>query len=204
MKPRWTVALLLVGFLGVGTAYADSDGYYCTGRGYLAYQFGLAAPPVGPHRLNIIRFGGASGFEAAVVFNLPQFQVQGILCGEGSVRIAAYDAVYTVQLDEMNRPVSYESVPWMDRGHIPPEFVGHSQNLGAWNQAANTLTAERLSLGPADDGGQYLLEVSGKAIESERCESIVTSRLIRTDRNGREVQQLEIFRGRGVRDCGGH
>lgn len=32
------VFLVLISF-GVGTAYADSDGYYCIGRGYLAYQW---------------------------------------------------------------------------------------------------------------------------------------------------------------------
>lgn len=197
MKLAWTVAFLLVGPLGVATAYADSDGYYCAGPGYLAYQFGFAAPPVGPHRLHIVRFGGASGIEAPVVLDLPQFQVHGISCGERSIRLAAYDAIYTVQLDEMNQPVRYDSVPWTDRGHVPPEFVGHFPNLGAWNQAATILKTDRISLGHVDGGGQYLLEISGKAIESERCASMVTTRVVRTDRNGRELQQLEIFRGRG-------
>jgi hypothetical protein len=31
---------------------------------------------------------------------------------------------------------------------------------------------------------------------------MVTTRLVRTDRNGREVQQVELFNGRGIRDCG--
>jgi hypothetical protein len=198
-----TVAFLLVGVLGVGTAHADSDGYYCVGRGYIAYQFGFAAPAVATHRLHIIRFGGASGVEAPIEFDIPQFQVHGILCSARSVRLAAYDAIYTVQLDEMNRPVRYDSVPWKDRAHIPPEFVGHSQNLGAWNRSASSLKTDRISLGSVDGGGQYLLEISGQAIESERCASMVTTRIVRTDRNGRQVQQLEIFRGRGIRDCGG-
>jgi hypothetical protein len=203
MKLIWAIPLLLLGPFGVGTACADSDGYYCIGRGYLAYQFGVAAPPLGPHHLNIIRIDTATGFEAPVVFDLPQFQVHGILCGEGSIRIAAYDAIYTVQLDERNRPVRYDSIPWTDRGHNPPEFVGHSLNLGAWNQVSTTLKTDRLLLGLAEDGGQFLLEVSGKAIESEACGSMVTSRVIKTDRNGREVEQLEIFHGRGIRECGG-
>lgn len=203
MKLAWSVTFLLLGPLGVGAAYADSDGYYCAGQGYLAYQFGFAAPPVGPHRLYIVRFGGGSGVEAPVVFDLPQFQVHGILCGERSVKLAAYDAIYTVQLDEMNRPVRNDAVPWTDRGHVPPEFVGHSPNLGAWNRVANTLKIDRVFLGPVDGGGQYLLEVSGTAIASERCASTVTTRVVRTDRNGREVQEVEIFRGRGIRDCGG-
>src|SRR5437762_7688068 len=42
MKLLGAIVLLILSPLGVGTAYADSDGYYCVGRGYLAYQFGLA------------------------------------------------------------------------------------------------------------------------------------------------------------------
>jgi hypothetical protein len=34
---------------------ADSDGYYCVGPDYLAYQFGMAYPPVAPHRLFVVR-----------------------------------------------------------------------------------------------------------------------------------------------------
>lgn len=198
-----TVVFIVVALLGAGTAHADSDGYYCVGRGYIAYQFGFAAPPVATHRLHIVRFGSVSGLEAPIDFDIPQFQVHGILCGERSVRLAAYDAIYTIQLDETNRPVRYDSVPWSDRGHTPPEFVGHSFNLGAWNRSASRLETDHISLGSVDGGGQYLLEISGQAIESERCASMVTTRIIRTDRNGRRVQQLEIFRGRGIRECGG-
>ena len=67
---------------------------------------------------------------------------------------------------------------------------------------ANALKIDRVVLGPVDGGGQYLLEVSGTAIASERCASTVTTRVVRTDRNGREVQKREIFRGRGIQECG--
>jgi len=80
--------------------------------------------------------------------------------------------------------------------------AGHSQNLGAWNRVADTLKIERQSLGPVGGGGQYLLEMKGTVIASEPCASIVTTRILKTDRNGREVQEVELFRGRGIRDCG--
>ena len=202
MKTVCLVAVLILGPL-VGTARADSDGYYCAGRGYVAYQFGFAGPPVGPHRLYILRLGGASGIGAPVAIDLPQFQVQGMTCGDRSVRIAAYDAIYTVQLDALVRPTRYDAVPWSAKGRVPAEFVGQSRNLGAWSQVANTLVTDRVVLGPNDDGGRYYLEIGGAAIASERCASMITSRVVRTDRNDHEVQQLELFRGRGVRSCGG-
>jgi hypothetical protein len=203
MNTAVIATLILLSSLGGGVAYADSDGYYCTGRGYLAYQFGFAAPPVGPHRLYVVRFGGVSGIEAPIVFDLPQFQVHGILCDERTIRLAAYDAIYTVHLDEGSRPVRYESVPWLDKGHTPPEFIGHSSNLGASNRAAGALKVERVVLGSVAGGGQYLLEIRGTAIESERCASTVTTRIVRTDHDGREAQELQLFKGRGFRECGG-
>jgi hypothetical protein len=197
-------ALVLVATAGTGSAFADSDGYYCAGRGYLAYQFGFAAPPVGPHRLHVLRMSGAAGIGAPVVFDLPQFQVHGMLCGDRTIRIAAFNAIYTVHLDEAQAPVRLEMTPRTPDGRVPPEFVEtQSRNLGAWSRVANTLTTERVPLGPVEGGGYFLLEVVGRAVESERCASTVTSRAIRTDRNGREVQQIQIFQGRGVRDCGG-
>ncbi len=72
MKLVAAIVLLVIGHLGLGTAYADSDGYYCIGRGYLAYQFGLAAPPTRPHRLTVIRFGDVSGIQPPAVLELPQ------------------------------------------------------------------------------------------------------------------------------------
>jgi len=202
MKQRCLIVLILLGGFGVGTAYADSDGYYCAGREYVAYQFGFAAPPIGPHRLYVVRFGGTSGIEAAAVLDLPQFQVHGILCGERTVEIAAYDAIYSVRLDAAKRPIGYDTTPWADHQSTPPQFVGHSLNLGALSRAARDLKVQRESLGTVDGGGQYLLAISAVAIPSDRCSSMVTTRLVRTDRNGHQVQQLEIFRGRAVHECG--
>jgi len=74
-------------------------------------------------------------------------------------------------------------------------------NVAANLSKSELLRTSRILLGSVDGGGQYLLEISGKVHESEPCWSTITTRIIKTDRNGRETQQVEIFRGRGVRDC---
>ena len=52
-------------------------------------------------------------------------------------------------------------------------------------------------------GGQYLLDMNATATSAQRCPPILTTtRLIRTDRNGREVEGFQIFRGPGIRACG--
>ena len=202
IRPASVAMLLILSSFMARAVYADSDGYYCVGRGYIAYQFGFAAPPVGPHNLYVVRFGGASGIEGPSVLALPQFQVHGIVCGERDIQIAAYDAIYTVRLDSTGRPVSYDSVPWTDHPNMPPQFIARSLNLGEWSLPARYLKEQRELLATASDGGRYVLEITAAPVAANQCLSMVTSRIVRTDRNGHEIQHVDVFRGRGVRECG--
>ena len=90
MKLVAAIVLLVIGHLGLGTAYADSDGYYCIGRGYLAYQFGLAAPPTRPHRLTVIRLATSRASSRRPSSSCPS---RGVLCpgciGEIEATLAA-------------------------------------------------------------------------------------------------------------------
>lgn len=83
-----TLAFLLLVTAGSVPAFADSDGYFCVGPDYLAYQFGMAAPPVRPHVLHVIRFTSQRFFDAPATIELPQFQVHGMLCEAGRIRVA--------------------------------------------------------------------------------------------------------------------
>lgn len=167
------------------------------------YQFGLAAPPVAPHRLFVMALE-ASGPRVPAVLELPQFQVHGMLCGDRVIQILAFDAVYEVTLDTAARPVGYTLTPRLDRGVVPPRFIGSSNNLGMFNAAVRARQAVNIKLGPAPGGGEYLLEMTTDAGSTARCISsvITTTRVVRTDREGREMAQFQIFRGQGVQECG--
>jgi hypothetical protein len=201
MKLLGAIVLLVLSPFG-GTAYADSDGYYCIGRGYLAYQFGFAPPSPGPHRLSVIRAEGTSGIQPTAVLALPQFQVQGMRCGEGWVDVASFNAIYHVILDKSDRPVRYAVQPLPEGRRLPQEFaVTHS--LGAFNggRAYPKPIRERLSV--KNGGGEYFLEIVETVIPPlERCELGIISRLVETDRSGREVNARIIFQGSGSRECG--
>ena len=204
MKIICAVALVMLGPLGSGSAYADSDGYYCIGRGYLAYQFGYAAPPVRPHRLFVLPLGLSAEIEPPTILEIPQFQVHGMLCSDRAIQLAAYDAIYTIELDTTSRPVRYASTSWPNPGYqVPPQFVSQSRNLGSLNDAVAALKPVRIVLGTVPGGGQFLLEMTANPISSERCPGIMTTtRVVRTNSNGREVQEFRIFRGPGIRACG--
>jgi hypothetical protein len=204
VKILCAVAIVLLSPLGSSAAYADSDGYYCIGRGYLAYQFGYAAPPVGPHRLFVLPLGPSAKIEPPTILDIPQFQVHGMLCGDRVIQLAAYDAIYTIELDATSRPVRYASTPWPNPGYqIPPQFVGQSPNLGSLNESVAALKSVRIVLGSVPGGGEFLLEMTANATSSERCPAIMTTtRVVRTSLNGGEVQEFQIFRGPGIRGCG--
>jgi len=204
MKLLGAAVVLVLSPLGAGTAYADSDGYYCVGRGYLAYQFGFAAPSPKPHRLSVIRFSDTSGIQSPAVLDLPQFQVHGMQCGEAWIDVAAFTAIYHVTLDENHRPVRYEVQPFADGQKIPQAFFpSQNQNLGADGGARAYLKPVRARLSVNERGGEYLLEITAKVIPPlKKCELAVTSRIVERDRDAREISARIIFQGRGYRECG--
>jgi hypothetical protein len=204
-RPSMRIFLLavvaLLGPLGVGVANADSDGYYCAGRGYLAYQFGMAPLPVAPHRLYVLRIGTSAGIAEPAELELPQFQVHGLRCGDGWIAVASFTATYHVTLDGQARPIRYEVRPFATGQKVPLEFFPQ-RNLGMLSPARASGRLERVSLGTKEGGGQFLLEMAGHEIANDRCVVALTTRVVETDRNGREVRQRIIYQAQGHRECG--
>ncbi len=202
MKSLLFAVLLTLGPAGLGAACADSDGYYCVGRDYLAYQFGMAPLPVAPHHLYVLRIGTTTGIAEPEAIELPQFQVHGLRCGEAWIDVAAFTAIYRVTLDENARPTGFETRPFGDGQRIPREFFPQL-NLGLLSRAGQDLKPRRVSLGVKEGGGQFLLEMTARLIPSDRCRTALTSRIVETDPSGSEIGERIIFQGRGTRACGG-
>ena len=152
--------VLIVAFVALscvpGVAYADSDGYYCAGPGYLAYQFGMAPKSVAPHRLHVISLRGPQGIPEPAVIELPQFQVHGMLCGEGWIDVASFTAVYRVTLDKNDRPQRYERRSSLESQPIPQPFIrSQSQSLGAFSGGRAYPKPIRTSLERKTLGGEW-------------------------------------------------
>jgi hypothetical protein len=202
MKPLLLVVFITICPGGVGVAYADSDGYYCVGRGYLAYQFGMDTQVGPPHHLFVIRTAGATGIPEPLTLELPRFQVHGMRCGAGWVQVASFAAVYHVMLDESDKPSRYEERPYSDSQKIVEEF-SLTQNLGPLSGGRAYWKPVRVRLSAKERGGGYFLEINAKTVSpSRKCELVVTSRIVETDRNGREINARLIFQGPGRRECG--
>ena len=120
--------------LGVGVAHADSDGYYCVGPGYLAYQFGMAPLPIAPHRLHVLNTRAVPGIPEPATLELPQFQVHGLRCGDRWIEVASFTAVYRVTLDDSMRPARYETRQFADG---PGSYVSSGPTPNGCRRAAD-------------------------------------------------------------------
>lgn len=149
------------------TAAADSDGYFCIGPHYLAYETRLGADDTG-HSLHIVRLA-EDGTVRRARRTIPDFQVHGMSCEADIVMLDGWDATYEIDLVH---PVD----PRWGR-HKPGELLkGYARmNLAQWNRAAGENRTQRLAL-----WGRAMLEIiNGKGLKP--CEHTVLTRVVGTD-----------------------
>ncbi len=185
--------------------HADSDGYYCIGSEYLAYQFGLAAPSPESHRLYIVPLRAGQILGEPFALELPNFQVHGLLCGDNEVRLASFHAVYTVKLDGEMRPTEYTREEYGAEGQIPAEFGGAALpgNLAKGSPARGDLRVARLLLLRSDTGREFVLEMAPIARTATPCSVVLVTRLAEVGSSGGIVSDRVIFEGTVSRECGG-
>ncbi len=172
---------------------ADSDGYYCVGPDYLAYQLrgGLSTNEVTAHVLRVVRFG-KGGIRLLGELTLPDFQPVKFLCEADTVRIGGF----------IGRPIEYVIGVRGDPGPVVEHVVRDPQqvlqrsamrNLGAWSQSGAT------ALPSSDRAYAYQLVITGT--EERAGDEILhhkRAELVMTDGEGQIVQRLELFSGHRV------
>jgi hypothetical protein len=84
MRRGWVLATAAVA-LFPSLAHADSDGYYCIGPGFVAYEMSSSGAASG-HWLHIVRVSAAKGIVRLPPIALPEFQVHGMTCRENGCR----------------------------------------------------------------------------------------------------------------------
>jgi hypothetical protein len=187
--------------LNAGAARADSDGYYCLGPGYVAWQFGMAPPSVRPHRLSIVTYGNGAMSQPATIL-LPPFQVHGMRCRAGAVDVVSFYSTHTVLLDSAGKPIRVDSTALAAPGRLPPWAIGsQARNLALGSRAARTLNAERYTLQTDPNGNVYVLEIAAAADSVRECPPTITARIAESDRTGRELRVRILFRGTGMPAC---
>lgn len=196
---RRTVLLSWPLLLPAQPVSADSDGYFCVGPDYLAYQFGLAAPPTAPHTLYILRIGDGGGIAPPVEIRLPQFQVHGMRCRSGAIDILAFDSVHTVSFDEAGRSRGRTAVAKSEwEGSL--DWSASTRNLAGLSAAANELRPERHELRIMQDGRRFVLEIDAVRDDAGSCATIITSRVVELAGESERRNEVVVYRGPGYYD----
>jgi hypothetical protein len=124
--------LLLVAIAPVSAVRADSDGYYCAGRGYLAYETRWSSGSTG-HLLHVVTFSSARGFARLAPIRLDDFQVHGMTCGAGAVELEGWTTGYTISIADPEHPTVTARATRFD-----PRTGKEAANLGHWSRAGVT------------------------------------------------------------------
>ena len=186
MRRRKHVEILfLIAAVGLSSAArGDSDGYYCAGHGYLAYQWNGLSVPTDGHVLHIITLDGRNDEPSEV--SLERFQVHGMKCSRDRVELRGWDAIVSVALSKTGRGV-FEGKRTLDER----DPVGFTQsNLGDLSVSGVT------KLDAADPAHVYelVIEKSEQGLEGVILHRTTTT-LVRRNRSGEIVQRRTLYSG---------
>jgi len=184
---RWAI-LAALSWVAIAPASADSDGYYCSGPGFIAYQFnGISAATEG-HVLTIIRVGGESGIAEPQTFTLPGFQVHGMKCNHESVELRAWSAVHVVEVSD---PAGPSAGPVIEIPHDSPLAGFSSDNLGDWSRPG-IVSIEAVD---ADHAYELVIQKREEQLQPAGILHRTTAELIQRRRDGDVVERRLLYEG---------
>jgi hypothetical protein len=130
MLRGWVLATAAVA-LFPSLAHADSDGYYCIGPGFVAYEMSFSGAASG-HWLHIVRVSASKGIVRLPPIALPEFQVHGMTCRENAVDLDGWTTRHSVALDSNGQATVTSTA-------VEPSPKGaHQQNLAMGGRAGVT------------------------------------------------------------------
>jgi hypothetical protein len=190
---RLGIAWGLLSFLGgcfTLPARADSDGFFCTSKGYIAFDLrsfhthGLKAS----HVLRVVRFGTERGIYEAGEVSLLDFQIHHMECTQDRVKMSGVNKgyiEYTIDISEPNKLKIVDTT--QDPERLP-------STLGAATEALGLSAAQTIPLESDDPAYIYKLvlarsEKRGKSGLERRS----TAELIRVDSHGNTSQRLLLY-----------
>jgi len=201
MKHRtfFVLTLLLVSLASAKESRAGDDVYFCTSKGYLAYETQKGVTPgVVRHVLRVVRFELNRGIYLAAEVTLPEFTVYHFICSEDRIEIAGWRKVYTTYLIEIAKsgelgsvgPTEYPGLSWSVAAKDGPA----PSDLGIFGPRVAPLPLE--SLDPEHEY-QLLRNLSGRQ-GKEGWEWHNKSELVQLDARGTVLQRFVLYESRTV------
>jgi len=196
----------LLGTLVLGgvadTARADSDGYYCVGPSYLAYEFWFSVPG-NRHVLHVIPLGATRGIGEADSLVLPIFQVHGMRCDASRVELLGWDSLYTVDLQRVPLAWTARALPWRPRRATREELAAYpSVNLAEWSRAVHHGRPDTTALVIRDVPERFVLIVDVEVDSTQTCMYDVHTTVVDRTPGPRGVPKRTLFDGKADMECG--
>lgn len=174
--------VIMVMCLVTASVHADSDGYFCTGRGYLAFETRLGTPPA-KHELHIVRFSTAEGIILLPAVELDNFQVHGMRCRVNEIDVVGWNRTYTVNLADQS--IASRA------GGAESGTTTRGDNLGHWSRP----TVLELDAAGADRFQLVIARVSDGS-KAGGIEHHTVSRVVHRRRHGEQIiRSLQLFEG---------
>jgi hypothetical protein len=85
----------------VPPAHADSDGFYCIGHGYVAYEGRGLSIPAETHTVFIVKVGGQEGISDPITVTIEEFHVNGMYCGG---ELIVFRNGHAIDISDIDRP----------------------------------------------------------------------------------------------------
>ena len=192
MTKEMIVSCFALVAVGVSDAHADSDGYYCTGPGYIAYELrGWNWYTMGRHIVRVVKFSnGKVAWAGDVVVR--DFQPHLMKCDANRVTIGGYDRGWLeYEIDVMAQPsiTAERAAPnrQFKQGEHPP-----LANLGNWSRSSTVpLVAD-----PTDQAVYQLEILVTQDQANPRCRNRVSRLVLRGNAGQRVIQQFVLYEGR--------
>jgi len=203
----FAVTLLVVLVVFASTSRANAHAYFCTFKGYLAYEATEGTTPrVVGHVLRVVRLEPQRGIYLAGEVTLPEwFSVYHLTCNEDRIELLGtyasppwWSRVVTKYIADISKssdvriigPIEYPGLSWSDAakdGPVPGD-------LGIFGRVAP------LPLESSDPGHEYQLlrNISGRQTK-QGWESHTKSEVVQRDLKGKVLQRFVLYETQEVR-----
>lgn len=179
-------------------AYAESDGFYCVGNGYLAYELSSSAGALG-HTLFVLPLSDVIGEPAKL--KIPEFQVHGMICDPGKLEILGWDYLYSFDLTDPSKPKLAETLKLDPPGDSPERFRDTLMNLGGWNRSVRQGRHDDVPLDSPDNRYSYSLQIRGFPVRSKSCTTSVETQVLQLDKTTQRKKLVTLLRGEFQMEC---
>ena len=178
---------------------ADSDGSFCIGPDYLAYEISFSIDPIG-HRLYILRFDDSARWKDPLRIDLPEFNAPPMRCEYEAIVLASWDAIhYVTWRGEARNSLRLRSEPKLPG---PAEVSEFPDTIGSVVFGIPGLLDEYSAALPSDDPlYSYRLVLSRERDAISLCTWNVRS-YVEQYASNKIVDEFELYAGQQPAECG--